>query len=67
MARTLKIVPLEIDKESKCVLVEYNGRQSWQRIGNILVEQFLVENIGKEVEVDVGPNLKLYKKGTVKW
>jgi len=66
MEKTINIIPIEIDKDNRCVLVEYNGRQTWQRIGNKFVEEFLEANIGKEVEIDMGPNMKLYRKGTIK-
>lgn len=67
MGKALKIIPIKIDKEHRVVLVEYNRKQTWQRIGNKFVEEFLEENIGKTVEIELGPNMKIYKKGTVRW
>jgi len=54
-----RIIPVRIDKDLR--VVEIRGGHV-PRIGNIQTEEYLRENLGKEVFVEMGPNMKIYLK-----
>ena len=54
-----RIIPIKIHEDLH--VVEIKGGHGF-RIGNIQTEQYLKENLGKEIFVEMGPNMKIYRK-----